>query len=123
MLAESAHQISAALQSAIAQAGCLKYSEPELRRATKKCLKGLGWTPRPFFNFVIAEDVAIFQIFDDPFEFYIFPCDERELIRTFDFFAMREVGPCKEYLATRYGKTSPDIVAARSLAQLWMESD
>jgi hypothetical protein len=123
MRAESEHQISAALQSALAQAGCVKYREPELRRDAKKCLKGLGWTPGPFFNFVIAEDVAIFTIFDDPFEFYIFPCDEPELIRSFDFFAMRDVGPCKQYLAARYGKMAPDIVAARSLAQLWMESD
>jgi DNA-binding winged helix-turn-helix (wHTH) protein len=41
----------------------LKYSEAELRRSAKKCLKGLGWTPEPFYNFVIAEGVAIFTFF------------------------------------------------------------
>jgi DNA-binding winged helix-turn-helix (wHTH) protein len=101
----------------------LKYGEAELRRDARKCLKGLGWTPQPFFNFVIVEGVAIFTIFDDPFEIYIFSCDEFELIRKFDEFAMIDVGPCKQLLATRYGKMAPDVAAARSLAQLWIEGD
>ena len=111
----------------------MKYGEAELRRDAKRCMVELwrddlnhGGDPTiPYYNFVIADGVAVFTIYDDPFEIYIFSCDERELIRTFDEIggAMRDVGPCKRLLAARYGIVEPVVVAARSLAQLWMESD
>jgi len=132
MLAESTNQISAALRSILAQVGDRAYGERELRRDAKECMVDMmrdaldrGADPAtPFFTFVVSDSVAIFLIFDDPFEIYVFSCEERELIRTFENqFAMRDVGPCKQLLATRYGKAAPDVAAARSLAQLWIESD
>jgi len=132
MQAESTNQISATLRSVLAQAGCRKYGERELRRDAKECmvevtreaLKHEVDPGTPFFSFVVSEGVAIVTIFDDPFEIYVFSCDESELVRAFKSqFAMRDVGPCKQLLATQYGKTAPDVAAARSLAQLWMESD
>jgi len=132
MLAETTSQISAALRSVLAQAGSRTYGERELRREAKECMGGM-WRDalnhrvdpaRPFFSFVVSDGIAIFTIFDDPFEIYVFPCEERELIRTFeDEFAMRDVGLCKQLLATRHGKEAPDVAAARSLAQLWMEAE
>src|SRR5215467_6026009 len=130
MLAESTKQISDALRSILAHVGSRAYGERELRREAKECMVDMmrdaldreADPAAPFFNFVVSDGVAIFLIFDDPFEIYVFSCDERELIRTFENqFAMRDVGPCKQLLATRYGKVAPDIAAARALAQLWLE--
>jgi hypothetical protein len=132
MLAESTHQISAALRSVLARAGSRTYGERDVWQEARKCMIIMTRNAldqaidpaSPFFNFTVSNGIAVFTFFDDPFEFYIFSCDEHELIRTFeDRFAMRDVGPCKQYLATRYGKRAPDVAAARSLAQLWMESD
>jgi len=132
MLAESANQMSAALRSVLAQSGCRKYGEREFRRDAKDCMVEMikealahNVDPgTPFFGFVVVEGVAIVTIFDDPFEIYVFSCDERELVGAFENkFAMRDVGPCKQLLATQFKKTTPDVAAARPIAQLWMESD
>ena len=49
----------------------------------------------PFFNLIVIDSVAVFAFFDEPFDFYIFHCDEREVITKESELAMVEVEPCR----------------------------
>jgi hypothetical protein len=122
-------ELTKALSSGLAEAGT-NLSERQLAKETRECRDEIyadtlthgGNIEDPFFNFTIIDSVAVFTIFDDPFEFYIFPCDERAVISKCESdFAMVDVESCRRYLRSHFGKDQADVSVPRSLAEAWME--
>ena len=75
---------------------------------------------QPFFTYMIGDDVAVFMFFDDPFQLYVFPCDEQQLIVTVERdFAMVDVDECRQFLLDDEGR-EPDLELGLALAKEWM---
>lgn len=118
-----------ALSSGLAEAST-SLSERQLAEGTRECrdevyadnVKHGGSIEDPFFNFIIRDSVAVLVFFDDPFAFYILPCDGRILSSELEHnFAMTDVEQCRQYLRGRFGKEQPDVSAPRWLAEAWIE--
>lgn len=114
----------------LSDAGCLKYGVRDFHRDTKQCRDniyaddiGYGESAGdPFFNFVLAEGVAVFTFFELDLALYVFRCNEYELINDITPFGMADTDACKLLLAGKYGKTGPDLVLSRGLAEYWLSS-
>jgi hypothetical protein len=114
----------------LANAGCSKYGVREIHQDTKECRNEVyadsvahGQSPAdPFFNFIVAEGVAVFTFFESDFAVYVFGCDERKLISDTASLAMADTDACKLLLATNYGKNGPDVKIPRELAECWLSS-
>jgi len=132
VIVETEHGLSTAVQALLSGAGSTRYRERDLRRTNKACW---DWIAKdhlapshdltaPFFDFIaVAKGIAIFSFFTDQFEIYIVRVDDQdEVVRTVKSFAMSDVGPCRAYLTSVHGKATPDVVASRPVAHLWMES-
>jgi hypothetical protein len=102
----------------------------ELRRLTKECRDEIysddiahkGNCDGPFFNFVIAGGVAVFTFFESEFSVYVLPCTPTQLIADTNRLAMGDVADCRQYLAAKHGKTTPDLVVSRSVSEYWLET-
>jgi hypothetical protein len=118
------------LAALLAEAGCVKYSVRDLHRDSKQCRDGIyaddiahaKSAPAPFFNFIVAEGVAVFTFFEADLGVYVFRCDESELIHETTPFAMTDTNACKSLLAIKYGKLAPDLALSRGLAEYWLSS-
>lgn len=112
----------------LANAGCSKYGVRDLHRDAKECRDYVyadsiahGQSASdPFFNFIVAEGVAMFTFFEFDFAVYLFHCDEFQLISDTEPLAMSDTDACKLLLARKYGKREPDLTIARGLAECWL---
>jgi hypothetical protein len=109
------------LGTLLAQAGCVKYSVPDLHRDAKQCRDEIyadniahgGTAAEPFFDVIIVEGVAVFTFFERDFSVYVFRCDEDALIRDTSPLAMADTVACKSLLAGKIRR-----VRARTHAKL-----
>jgi hypothetical protein len=117
------------LLALFAEAGCSKYTVSDLHRDTKQCRDDIhadcvahgGSIGGAFFNFIIAPNgVAIFTFFEVDFSVYVFACNEYEVINETSVLAMADTGECRRLLVEKFGKKSPDLVIAWSLADYWL---
>lgn len=122
-----AHEFAEALTALLAGFGTTT-TEPVIRRATKECRDDIyadtlahgGRSEDPFFNFVIAEGVAVFTFFESDFSLYVFRCNETDLISQTNRFAMSDTAECKAYLAEVHQKSLPDLVVSRPVCEHWL---
>ena len=106
-------------------------SEDALCRETKACRDAIyadspahdGHIEDPFFNFVISGGITAFTFFESEFAIYAFECDEAKLIAQTERFALANTQECKSFLAVTYGKSTPDIVVPRSIAEYWLDGN
>ena len=104
-------------------------TEPDLRRATKECRDDIyndqithrGRIDSPFFNFIVADGLAIFTFFETDFSVYLVRCNEAELISQTERFAMIDTLECKSYLASQHQKLQPDLVVTRNVCEQWSD--
>jgi hypothetical protein len=83
-----------------------------------------GTGDEPFWDLVSDERVHVFSVFGtNTFDLYIFAApDFHELIDKLNSFAMVDVGELKDFLAMRYGITTPHISINRSHAEYWLSA-
>jgi len=107
----STHQVKAALVA----------TNKEIR-ADSMAHGGTG--DEPFWDLVSDERVHVLSVFgNDTFELYVFATsDFHELINKLNSFAMVDVGELKDFLAMRYGITTPHIYINRSHAEYWLSA-
>ena len=116
------------ITDALAQCGCERFTVSDLHRYTRETRQHIYADnvahgediAAPWVTLIIADGVAIFTVFDDPFLVYIVPCVEREMISDTDAFAMCEVAEHINLLRTKYNKTDPDASISRAVAESWL---
>lgn len=125
---DSLDEFESLLSALLADAGSNRYRVADLRRDTRDCRDDIykdrsqhrGDIAEPFFNFVVADGVAVFTFFESIFSVYVVSCEESELIAQTDRLAMIDVDACRDLLAREFGKSAPDAALPRSLGELWL---
>ena len=125
---DSLDEFESRLSVRFAEAGIHRYGVADLRRDTRNCRDDIyndtsqhgGDIAEPFFNFVVADGVAIFTLFGSDFSVYIVPCEESELIAQTNSLTMIDIGAVRDLLAREYGRSVPDAALPRSIGELWL---
>lgn len=125
---DSLDEFESLLSALLADAGSNRYRVADLRRDARDCRDDIykdrsqhrGEIAEPFFNFVVADGVAVCTVFESIFSVYVVSCEESELIAQTDRLAVIDVDACRDLLAREYGKSEPDAALSRSLGELWL---
>ena len=121
----------AALEALLRRAGCVHYSADEARADAQECSREIradtlahgAAADRPFFSFVVTENVGIFTFYEPSLSIFVVPGDEMSLRSHFDALAMVDVEPARELLASQFGKSAPDLTLDEVSTRAWLRGD
>jgi hypothetical protein len=122
------NELESRLEALLAEAGCSTYGVRDLHRDTKLCRDDIyadnvahgQSSVGSFYNFIVADGVAVFTFFESDFSVYVVGCDEQQLIAETISFALADTDACKSLLANQYGKPEPDLTVSRGMAEHWL---
>lgn len=113
------------LDSLLQAAGCKKLTSGKVRAISQDCWRGIrdderahgSKEDRPFFDFLVAENVGVFLFYDAAVDIYVVPGDEWTFREHFEKdLAMVDVAAARELLASRFAIRSAIFHSSGSCA-------